>query len=169
MITLWGNFWSMQDGSVGPNPRSNKHYRDQGHSMLRADYALYGKEGCKYVTCNWCNQALGFLSWLRPLQVTQPITTFLIIWEGLWGNLGEFYASLHLGKVLSILKWILKGLWRSGWKLSTFEFWLVQKYMAMFRWGYMFFCLSLILCSSLEHTIYTRNNMGQKCEGNCGF
>ena len=23
--------------------------------------------------------------------------------------------------------------------------------------------------SELAHTIYTRNNIGQKCEGNCGF
>ena len=31
---------SVQDGSVCLNPRLNKHYRDQGQSMLRADYYM---------------------------------------------------------------------------------------------------------------------------------
>ena len=28
---------------------------------------------------------------------------------------------------------------------------------------------TLYLCLFIYHTIYTRNNMGQKCEGNCGL
>ena len=53
VITLWGNFFGdfcvslqvgVQDGSLGLNPRSTKHYSDQGHSMLRADYVLYGRD-----------------------------------------------------------------------------------------------------------------------------
>jgi hypothetical protein len=36
---------SVQDGSVCLNPRSNKHYRDQEHRMLRADYYELGIMG----------------------------------------------------------------------------------------------------------------------------
>ena len=59
----------------------------------------------------------------------------------------------------SLFSWLIFHFSES---LDNFQvFWQARM---MYKWGH-----SLYIRTVSSHTIYTRNNMGQKCEGNCGL